>query len=100
MLDTGRWPFGLELITKALRTASDQRLLHLFVNVVSKNGSTFEQRLLGTSGIDTIDPVNLEAVLSKQFEGASFKAQDYAVSDVPTRFRSWRTTTRLLSIAG
>lgn len=41
----------------------------MFVQIVEDNGNTFEQRLLGTSGIDTIDPVNIEAVLSKQFNG-------------------------------
>ncbi|KXT06369.1 hypothetical protein AC578_9095 [Pseudocercospora eumusae] len=66
-LDTGRWPFGLELITKAFRAASEQRLLRLMLDIVENTGPTFEQKLLGSRGIDTVDPVNIEALLSKQF---------------------------------
>lgn len=71
VLDTGSWPLGINLISEAFKAAREQRLLRMFVDVVNRTGYTFEQRLLGTSGIDTIDPVNLEAVLSKQFEGLS-----------------------------
>lgn len=68
-LDTGRWPLGLELIIKAFRTANEQRLLRLMVDIVETTGPTFEQKLLGFRGIDTVEPVNIEAVLSKQFTG-------------------------------
>lgn len=68
-LGTGRWPWGLELISKAFRVASEQRLLRLMNDIVKETGTTFEQNLLGARGIDTVDPVNIEAVLSTQFTG-------------------------------
>jgi len=40
--------------------------------VVEDSGTTFEQNLLGARGIDTIDPENIEAILSKKFNGNSF----------------------------
>jgi hypothetical protein len=69
VLDTGRWPLGLELIVHAFRSAREQRLLRLMSELVHKTGPTFEQRLLGIRGIDTVDPINIEAILSKQFSG-------------------------------
>jgi hypothetical protein len=69
MLDTGRWPLGLELIVHAFRSAREQRLLRLMSEIAQKTGPTFEQRLLGIRGIDTVEPVNVEAILSKQFYG-------------------------------
>ncbi|KAK0116170.1 hypothetical protein ONS95_013200 [Cadophora gregata] len=43
---------------------------------------TFEQNLLGVSGIDTIDPKNIEAVLSTQFTGNSIKSNCNAQADM------------------
>jgi len=41
-----------------------------FVEIVDKVGvPTFEQRLLGARVINTIDPKNIEAILSTQFNG-------------------------------
>lgn len=71
LLDTGRWPLGLELIVHAFRAAREQRLLRVMGDIVLKTGPTFEQRLLGFRGIDTVDPINVEAILSKQFDGQS-----------------------------
>ncbi|KAL9070230.1 MAG: hypothetical protein Q9157_005894 [Trypethelium eluteriae] len=51
--------------------------MQLFLDVVEGSGMTFEQSLLGTRGIDTIDPENIEAVLSTQFEGTLTQAFDY-----------------------
>ncbi|CAI6339822.1 unnamed protein product [Periconia digitata] len=66
-LDTGRWPLGLELIVTAFRAAGQQRLLELMSLIVEKTGSTFEQKLLGSRGIDTVAPSNVEAILSTKF---------------------------------
>jgi hypothetical protein len=43
--------------------------MKFFMSVVDASGTTFEQSLLGAKGIDTIDPENIEAILSKQFNG-------------------------------
>ncbi|GME48853.1 cytochrome P450 [Neofusicoccum parvum] len=66
------WPLGLDLIVDAFRAAASGRILALFDRLVSRTGTTFEQRLLGISGIDTIDPENIEAVLSSQFKEFGF----------------------------
>ncbi|KAL1626012.1 hypothetical protein SLS56_007070 [Neofusicoccum ribis] len=66
------WPLGLDLIVDAFRAAASGRILALFDLLVSRTGTTFEQRLLGISGIDTIDPENIEAVLSSQFKDGIF----------------------------
>ncbi|KAK8184355.1 cytochrome P450 [Phyllosticta citribraziliensis] len=66
------WPLGLDLIVEAFRAAASGRILALFDRLVSRTGTTFEQRLLGVSGIDTIDPENIEAVLNSQFKEFGF----------------------------
>ncbi|KAK8165332.1 cytochrome P450 [Phyllosticta citrichinensis] len=66
------WPLGLDLIFEAFRAAASGRILALFDRLVSRTGTTFEQRLLGVSGIDSIDPENIEAVLNSQFKEFGF----------------------------
>ena len=66
-LETGRWPLGLEIVVKAFRVAGEQRLLRLMNEIVKETGTTFEQILLGARGVDTVEPANIEAVLSTQF---------------------------------
>lgn len=51
--------------------AREERVLSMFVEVVNESGTTFEQSLLGTKGIDTIDPENIEAILSSDFSSES-----------------------------
>ena len=58
---------GLDLLVKVFRCAQEERVLRLFIQVVGDSGTTFEQSLLGVKGIDTIDPENLEAILSTDF---------------------------------
>ncbi|KAF7714337.1 N-alkane-inducible cytochrome P450 [Penicillium ucsense] len=62
-----KWPLGLDLLIKAFQHERKQRILQFFLNVVSESGNTFEQKLLFARGIDTIDPRNIEAILSTQF---------------------------------
>lgn len=63
-----RWPFGLDMLVKALKYARTMQILQFFLEVVDDNGTTFVQELLGATGIDTVDPENIEAVLSSNFE--------------------------------
>ena len=37
-----------------------------------ESGTTYEQNLLGPYTIDTIDPRNIEAILSSKFDGKEF----------------------------
>ena len=44
--------------------------MKFFVDIVDSVGvPTFEQKLIGTPVLNTIDPKNIEAVLSTQFQG-------------------------------
>jgi hypothetical protein len=63
------WPLGFDLLYKAFHYARQGCVLQFFLNVVDESGTTFEQSLLGARGIDTIDPENIETVLSKNFQG-------------------------------
>ena len=64
-----RWPLALDLIVGARDADRNATILHFFDKLVRQSGTTFEQVLLGARGIDTIDPVNIEAVLNSQFTG-------------------------------
>ncbi|KAF2430664.1 cytochrome P450 [Tothia fuscella] len=62
-----RWPFGLGLLVKVSHYAKKQQLLHFFVTALEQCPRTWEQNVLGATSIGTIEPENVEAVLSKQF---------------------------------
>jgi hypothetical protein len=64
-----KWPLGLDLLWSAYLHAKEGRILRFFNGLISPLPATFEQKLLGISGIDTIDPRNIEAVLGTQFTG-------------------------------
>lgn len=64
-----KWPLGLDMLLKALKYARTMQILQFFLEVVDDNGTTFVQELLGATGIDTVDPENIEAVLSTSFDG-------------------------------
>lgn len=57
------------MLLKAFHHERRQQILQFFLDVVAESGTTFEQNLLFARGIDTIDPRNIEAVLSTQFSG-------------------------------
>lgn len=60
---------GLDLLNKAFRYEKQQQILQFFLRVVQESGETFEQNLLFARGVDTIEPENIKAILSTQFEG-------------------------------
>ncbi|RAH57319.1 n-alkane-inducible cytochrome P450 [Aspergillus piperis CBS 112811] len=62
------WPLGLDLLVQAFRYDRRQQILKFFLDVVAKSGTTFEQNLLFSRGVDTIDPQNIQALLSTQFD--------------------------------
>ncbi|KAF1984945.1 cytochrome P450 [Aulographum hederae CBS 113979] len=63
-----KWPLGLDLVTAAFKANSSGHILSFFTRLIEESGTTFEQILFGSRGIDTIDPENIEAVLSTQFK--------------------------------
>jgi hypothetical protein len=64
-----KWPQGLDLLLKAFRCARQQKILQFFLDVIAASGNTFEQQVLFARRINTIEPRNIEAVLSTQFTG-------------------------------
>ncbi|KAJ5995766.1 n-alkane-inducible cytochrome P450 [Penicillium waksmanii] len=64
---SAKWPLGLDLLIRAFRYDARKQILRLFVQVCNESGTTFEQHLLFARGVNTIEPRNLEAVLSSQF---------------------------------
>ncbi|RAK90360.1 n-alkane-inducible cytochrome P450 [Aspergillus costaricaensis CBS 115574] len=61
------WPLGLDLLVQAFRHDRRQQILQFFLDIVAESGTTFEQNLLFSRGVDTSDPQNIQALLSTQF---------------------------------
>ena len=66
---TNKLPFGVDGLMKIFQAHADNRLMALFVRLYRRLGDTFEHNVLGSRGFATINPHNLEAILSKQFHG-------------------------------
>ncbi|KAL8679207.1 MAG: hypothetical protein Q9186_004504 [Xanthomendoza sp. 1 TL-2023] len=64
-----RWPFALDLVIDAFRAIAEKHALQWFVQIFERTGPTFEQNVLGIKGIDTVEPDNLESILSSNFAG-------------------------------
>lgn len=62
-----KWVLGLDMLFEVLRASKEGRILKFFCSVVERSGHTFIQDLLGVEGIGTIEPENIEAVLSTNF---------------------------------
>jgi cytochrome P450 len=60
---------AIDIIVEAFNADKQGHILDFFLKCVSRTGNTFEQRILGSRGIDTQDPQNIEAILSTQFTG-------------------------------
>jgi len=59
---------SIDLMITAFGKAQEGQILQFFLEIFQKTGTTFEQSLLAERGIDTIDPENIEAILSTQFK--------------------------------
>lgn len=62
-------PLGVDRLHQIWEANSDSRLMELFLWHFRKWGSTLDQVFLGTQAFGTIEPVNLQAVLSTKFDG-------------------------------
>ncbi|KAL9046196.1 MAG: hypothetical protein Q9214_000908, partial [Letrouitia sp. 1 TL-2023] len=63
-----RWPGGLDLLKLQYDANAAQRLLAYQTPTFEKFGPNLEIKLFGNSGYITLDPLNVEAVLSTRFE--------------------------------
>ena len=62
-------PFGVDRLEQIFRADAESRLMELFLFHFRQTGSTLEQKFLGTKAYGTIEPANMEAILSTNFKG-------------------------------
>jgi hypothetical protein len=62
-------PFGVDRLEQIFRADAESRLMELFLFHFRLWGTTLEQIFLGTRAFGTIEPANLEAILSTNFKG-------------------------------
>jgi hypothetical protein len=63
-----QWFWGLDRLAQIFRADAESRLMELFLFHFRQTGSTLEQKFLGTKAYGTIEPANLEAILSTNFK--------------------------------
>ncbi|KAI9892293.1 MAG: hypothetical protein M1814_001492 [Vezdaea aestivalis] len=70
------WPLGLDVVWGLRQNASDGLILLWFNQYFRKFGNTIKIEILGFTEISTIEPANIEAILSTHFEdyGVEFRA--------------------------
>lgn len=64
-----KWPLALDVLKRQYDALPDQRLLAFQSQYFIKHGANMELKLFGAVGYMTIDPKNVEALLSSRFEG-------------------------------
>ena len=64
-------PWGVDRLEQIFRGDRESRLMELFMFHFRQTGNTVEQVFIGTTAFDTIEPANLEALLSTNFKGIS-----------------------------
>lgn len=52
----------------------EKQVLNWFVSLFEETGPTFQHNILGSKSIDTIEPENIETILSTNFSGKTFWA--------------------------
>jgi hypothetical protein len=67
-----KWPLALDLVFDAFRNIREKQALQWFVEIFERTGPTFEQDVLGSKGIGTVEPDNIESILSTKFSGKMF----------------------------
>ncbi|KAJ9496491.1 hypothetical protein H2202_008154 [Exophiala xenobiotica] len=64
-------PLGIDRLEQIFRANTESRLMELFLFHFRQTGNTLDQVFLGTRAFGTIDPANLEAILSTNFKDYS-----------------------------
>ena len=59
----------MDRLEQIFRGDRESRLMELFLFHFRQTGNTVEQCFIGSTAFDTIEPANLEAVLSTKFKG-------------------------------
>lgn len=63
-------PLGIDRLQQIWEANSDHRLMELFLWHFRRWGNTLDQVFLGTQAFGTIEPINLQTVLSTKFDGS------------------------------
>ena len=86
-------PLGLDRLEQIFRADKESRLMELFLFHFRQTGNTVEQVFLGTPAFDTIEPANLEALLSTKFKGnRAIDTRQHCVASnclTPNRLQFW-----------
>ena len=69
-------PWGIDRLEQIFRADFESRLMELFLFHFRLWGTTLEQKFLGTLAYGTIEPRNLEAILSSKFDDWSLGLRD------------------------
>ena len=59
----------MDLILDAFQYLAKKQVLQWFVQIFDRTGPTFEQNILCSKEIDTVEPENIESILSTNFAG-------------------------------
>jgi hypothetical protein len=62
-------PIGIDRLEQIFRASAESRLMELFLFHFRQTGYTLKQIFLMTPAYGTLDPANIEAILSSKFEG-------------------------------
>lgn len=65
-------PLGIDRLEQIFRADSESRLMELFLFHFRQTGYTLKQVFLLTPAFGTVDPANLEAIMSTNFSGWFF----------------------------
>ena len=65
----GKWPLSIDLLVKCVKADNANQILRFFISVLENTGNTHAQLLFGLRSINTVDPRNIEVILSTQFKG-------------------------------
>lgn len=95
-------PFGIDRLEQIFRADAESRLMELFLFHFRLWGTTLEQKFLGTLAFGTIEPRNLEAILSTNFQDWSLGLRERVMepffgSGIFTQDgKAWETSRALL----
>jgi len=64
-----KWPLGLDWLKAQYDAHADQHPFAYQQPTIDALGPNFTLKLLGTVGYTTVDPENIEAILSSRFAG-------------------------------
>ncbi|KAM0794362.1 cytochrome P450 [Usnea florida] len=72
----GKWPLSLDLLVKCIKADNAGQILRFFISILEDTGYTHAQYLFGLRSINTVDPENIEVLLSTQFKDFTLGARE------------------------